>query len=299
MDAADLITGYASAGLGVFPLQTMRDGRCTCGWAGCHSPAKHPLIPHAHRKDDPARDTCRGECGRLGHGLYDATTDLGQIAEWLAAYPGCNWAVRPPLGVIILDVDPRNGGGTAMLELQDKHGKLPPTLTAKTGGGGLHIWLSYNGPTRGKLTTGVDVKCNTGYVVAPPSLHESGRHYDWLDTRPAAYAPQWVKNMLNPPVRRFPPRQSQAGEGSLDGLIRAVLAAGTGPGSRNDRLYWACCRAHEKGLDTGPLVDAAISLGLTTHAALATANSAAHAPPKAQNTRPPSVAEFMSRKATV
>jgi hypothetical protein len=35
------------------------------------------------------------------------------------------------------------------------------------------------GCSRGNLPAGIDVKGDGGYVVAPPSLHESGRHYQF------------------------------------------------------------------------------------------------------------------------
>lgn len=300
MDAGELVAGYIEAGIGVFPLHGVRDGLCTCGRpegpnpGDCHSPAKHPLLGLAHRKDDPARATCQGECGKLGHGLYDASTDPGQVSEWLGRYPGCNWGIRPPVGVLVLDVDPRNNGDVELRKLEQENGLLPTTLTAQTGSGGLHLWLSYNGPTRGKLCTGVDVKTNKGYLVAPPSLHICGGRYFWLEQAPAAYAPDWVKARMNPPVRHYVPRPGGAGR-SADGLLRHVLGAGSEAGERNRRLYWACCRAHENGLDVGPLVDAAVGLGLVRAAAEATARSAANPPPRPGAPSHPSAAEFMRR----
>lgn len=259
-DAAELVPAYAEAGLAVLPLHTLRGGACTCGRPpgtgadDCHSPAKHPLTRH---------------------GKDDATTDLGTIAEWFARWPGCNWGVRPPLGTVVLDVDPRNGGATAITALQEEHGQLPPTLTARTGSGGLHIWLSYNGPTRGKLCTGVDIKSNSGYLVAPPSVHASGGVYTWVNQAPAAYAPQWVKNILNPPIRLRPPGERA---GKIDPLI--LFVAGSQEGERNKRLYWAACRAHEAGLDPEPLVEAAVGIGLSHLDATATVRSAEHAAPR-------------------
>lgn len=296
-DAAESITGYIEAGVGVFPLHSVRNGMCTCGRpAGsgpgdCHSPAKHPILGMAHRWDDPARQTCHGECGVLGHGLYDASTDPTQVGEWLARYPGCNWGIRPPVGVLVLDVDPRNGGDAELRKLEQKYATLPATLTAQTGSGGLHIWLSYNGPTRGKLCTGVDVKTNKGYVVAPPSTHICGGRYSWLDESPAAYAPDWVKARMNPPIVRRPPIVPGRGLGDIAHLVRVVTDATEG--SRNDRLYWAACRAHEAGLDTDPLIDAAVSVGLVHMAAVATVKSAENAPPRPAAPAHPTPAEFM------
>lgn len=243
MSTIDVLTGYCEADAAVLPLHTMRDGGCTCRRA-CASPAKHPLLGLAHGKNDPLRLTCRGECGKPGHGLYDATVDPAQVSKWIARYPGCNWGVRPPVGVVVIDVDPRNGGDVELARLGAAHGNLPPTLTARTGSGGFHYWLTYSGPTRGKLATGIDVKSNTGYVVVPPSLHEVGGIYEWTDNRPAAYAPQWVKDILNPPQKRRPPLVPGSGGGK--GLIEFVARQPFG--EINDSLYWASCRAAQAGI---------------------------------------------------
>lgn len=257
MDAADIIPAYAAAGLPVLPLHGTRPGGyCSCGRpAGtgprdCHSPGKHPL-------------TRRGK--------DDATTDPDQIGQWLARWPACNWGVRPPLGVIVLDIDPRNGGDTALADLEQRHGPLPATLTARTGSGGEHRWLTYRGPARGRLCTGVDVKTNSGYLVAPPSVHACGGTYVWLDDRPAAPTPRWVATVLNPPAPRLPYRPG----GRIEPLVRFVAA---GPeGERNRRLFWAACRAVEAGIDPAPLIDAAVGVGVVAPAAAATVRSAARA----------------------
>lgn len=298
MDLVETLTSYAGIGLAVFPLHGVRNSMCGCGRpegkgpGDCHSPAKHPLLGLAHGKDDPLRATCHGECGRLGHGLYDATTDMGLIAEWLGQYPGCNWGIRPPVGVLVLDIDPRNGGDDALDALEHKHGALPPTLTARTGSGGWHRWLTYNGPARGKLCTGVDVKTNKGYLVAPPSQHISGGTYEWIDQSPAAYAPDWVKAIMNPPIVHA---RHTGGGGGLDTLVKFVSESTEG--ERNARLYWAACRAHERGVDPQPLVDAAVAVGLVLGAALATVRSAANAAPRPAATQHPTVAAFMRRTA--
>lgn len=274
-DAADLIPNYARSGVGVLPLHTAPGGLCSCGWSECPSAGKHPWLGVAHRKGDPVRGQCKGQCGRTGHGVHDATTDLGQIAEWLARWPGCNWGGEPPKGVVVIDVDPRNGGHRTLAEMQEATGPLPATLTARTGSGGRHLWFTYSGPSRGRIGQGIDVKKQGGYVVLPPSVHACGGTYQWTDQRPAVSAPRWLRLKLNPPARTpFPIDQ----RGNLDGLIKFVFTADEG--QRNDRLYWACCRARETGLDTAALIDAAEAVGLTRPAAEATARSAANAAPR-------------------
>jgi Bifunctional DNA primase/polymerase, N-terminal len=258
VNAAELVPEYIAAGLPVFPCR-----------------GKLPAIRTAHPEGDPARGRCRGECGRLGHGLYDATTDPGQVAEWLAEFPRANWAVRPPVGLVVLDVDPRHGGARQLAELTQRHGRLPATLTARTGGGGLHVWLGYRGPLRGQLCPGVDLKGPGGYVIVPPSVHpETSRPYVWLDPdATTAPAPAWLRTMLAPPrAPRAATRTAVPGDRKLAGLVRTVTEAQ--PGSRNQRLFWAACRAVEAGLDVAPLIAEAIGAGLPAAEAERTAASA-------------------------
>lgn len=213
----------------------------------------------------------RGKHPRTAHAKDDATDDPKVITEWWTRWPDANIGVRPPAGIVVLDVDPRNGGDGELHRLQVEHGLLPRTLTCRTGSGGLHIWLAYLGATRGKLGAGIDVKTNSGYLVAPPSVHpDTGRPYRWVDQSPTASAPAWVRRLLSPPaVRRRP---VGAASGSLAGLLRVVLDATDG--ELNNRLYWACCRACEDGLDNAELVDAAVAKGHPRRGAENTALSA-------------------------
>src|SRR5262245_52926628 len=64
-------------------------------------------------------------------------------------------------------------------------GKLPPTVTVETGGGGRHLYFQY---PHGRLITGrsawrpgIDIKSNGGYVIAPPSRHKSGGSYRFAE----------------------------------------------------------------------------------------------------------------------
>jgi hypothetical protein len=76
-------------------------------------------------------------------------------------------------GLLVLDIDGPEGNET----LASKDLLLPLTLTAKTGKG-THFYFRYpddreirNFPRK---LPGLDLRGEGGYVVAPPSLHESG-----------------------------------------------------------------------------------------------------------------------------
>lgn len=114
------------------------------------------------------------------HGALDATTDLDVIGGWYRRWPTAGVGIATD-GLLVLDVDPRNGGNDTLERLVHELGALPATVTCDTGGGGLHLYFwAVDGPLRGKLGAGLDVKRGRGhYVLAPPSLHASRRRYTW------------------------------------------------------------------------------------------------------------------------
>ena len=86
-------------------------------------------------------------------------------------------------GLIVIDIDPRNGGDRTYDSLLEEYGVIPETIVVNTGGGGRHIYLKHEKGLNGgnnKLGAGVDVKSDKGYVVAPPSNHVLGL-YEWRE----------------------------------------------------------------------------------------------------------------------
>jgi hypothetical protein len=179
------------------------------GWPVLPLRGKVPAIGSAHRIGDPLRGYCKGNCGRDGHGVLDATTDLARIsAWWLKAYPGANIGVRLPANVFVVDVDPRNGGSESVRNIEATYGPFPHTLTVISGrgDGGCHRY--YRRPS-GKLTSqnlgaGIDIKTSSGYVVAPPSIHpDSGRPYTRIEA-PIEEPPPWLVDLIRPPSLMLP-----------------------------------------------------------------------------------------------
>ena len=80
-----------------------------------------------------------------------------------------------------------------------------------TGGGGWHIYFAIAPATRYKnkpLAPGIDVRGYGGLVVAPPSLHQSGRNYAWMhgpDSAALAAIPPWLAALLQPPPPKLRP----------------------------------------------------------------------------------------------
>ena len=87
-------------------------------------------------------------------------------------------------GIWVLDVDPRNDGGSSLECLEREIGPVPATIEQITGGGGRHLVFAYPEGCRvrqgnHRLGRGLDVKSDGGYVVAEPSRHVSGTAYAW------------------------------------------------------------------------------------------------------------------------
>jgi putative DNA primase/helicase len=164
----------ARSGIPVFPLHSALAGECSCGIKKCGRKGKHPRTPR---------------------GFKDATTDVLTIERWWTAHPdaGLWMPTGSPSGVLVIDVDPRNGGDITLASLQNTFGAFPPTRTVKTGGGGQHIYFQLpDGPFFKDLGAGVDVKADGGYVVLPPTTHESGASYEVIDASEPALAPPWL-----------------------------------------------------------------------------------------------------------
>lgn len=122
------------------------------------------------------------------NGFKAATTDPDRIAEWWDQYPDSNVGIATGkvsggLVVIDLDIDEDKGknGYEVLKDWQREHGALQETAMVITGRGGYHYYYRDSGTWRNRtgLYEGVDVRGDGGYVVAPPSVHENGRRYEW------------------------------------------------------------------------------------------------------------------------
>lgn len=137
-----------------------------------------PVFPLSPGRKEPLIARTAG-----GNGFHDATTDPRKIDEWWHDFPEANIGNPPSEREVVIDVDPRAGGDASLDELAHRLGPLPETVTTKTGGGGWHyrFLIPQGTDLPARLAPGVDLKGGgSGYVVLPPSLHESGRLYLWV-----------------------------------------------------------------------------------------------------------------------
>jgi len=106
------------------------------------------------------------------------------LHEWFRRTPDFNVAIVTGAlsGLVVVDVDPRHGGKEILKKLEREYGPLPATVESITGGGGRHIYFSHPGGVvhnRTNIEPGIDLRGDGGCIVAPPSVHPSGKRYRW------------------------------------------------------------------------------------------------------------------------
>jgi hypothetical protein len=220
----------------------------------------------------PCRETCptareMAACPcLLCHGCYAGTTAPEAVTAMWEALPHSliGIATGAVSGLVVLDFDTHtaNRNGLASIPTLRDRGLITRTVTAKTGGGGLHMYFTHPGePTpndnRGKLAPGVDVKGDGGFVIAPPSAKRNGLAYSWFpdlspwEMKPDDLAPE-VLSIISKEQRQ--PQRPGVGvshnnydpETVIEKFSEALdILRLTGVGSRNENLYRAACRGGE------------------------------------------------------
>lgn len=231
---------YAEMGFKVFPIHSPvhKSGTwtCSCGNEECRNPAKHP---------------------RTKNGLHDASDHPDQIEAWWKIWPSANIGIVTgnASGFFVLDVDsndsiedPKEGFATMRKLQPSNEADYTETVATITGSGGQHFWYSLpNGDPPIPIATGtnifgpefpdVDVRGEGGYIIAPPSVHISGRRYEFdagssfAEGQTINPAPTWLLQRLLA-VKSSAPRRLKLGETSTPGLLMDKL----GKGQRNDGL---------------------------------------------------------------
>lgn len=198
-DCAQAALGYLALGWSVLPVKP-RDKRPLLAWE-----------PLQHERPAPA-----------------------EVLGWFARWPAANIGIVTGAvsGLVVLDVDPHHGGAESLERLALGRGTLPATVEAVTGGGGRHLYFRHPGAVVGNrvgLRPGLDLKGDGGYVVAPPSLHPSGRRYAWRSgCSPADLAPAPM------PFWLLDPHATRPGHSLAE--WRALVREGVPEGRRNSTM---------------------------------------------------------------
>jgi hypothetical protein len=236
-EIANAVESYRMAGLIPFPVckPSLRGG-CVQHGPGCRHPGKTPLL---------------GGWNRLVPGDDHIVDSVFEQHGW-----DTNIGIRTgqAAGLYVLDLD----GG-------DAPGPVGNPLKVATGRvGGWHLWYKPNGtaiPTKIGATNGLDFMGEDGYVLAPPSLHASGRQYTWkadgafdLDSRPDV--PGWVLDL--PSVRAKAEAASlpdaEDGEVRIGRAAREFLENGAEE-SQRDHAVKAAVNLLGRGMDSDEVIN--------------------------------------------
>lgn len=118
-------------------------------------------------------------------------------------------------------------------------------LAVRTGGGGAHFYYHYpTGETIGNrakiLSRQIDLRGEGGYIVAPPSIHPNGTHYEWLSRNHEQlesvpiFLPEWIadsdqaekcstsRHSVKCPARYIRSIRALSGEGGHNQTYRAA-----------------------------------------------------------------------------
>lgn len=218
---------YMRKGWAVVPLWWPVGDICSCPQGPeCTSPGKHPHSKHGTREP-------------LKSGL--------DVDLYWHEFPLCNIGIATgrASGVVVLDVDPGKGGWDSMKQLWARYGPPGPTLCSVTGGGGRHILFRYPGDAMQNAVgymPGIDIRADGGLIVAPPSLHGSGKLYRWhKDGHPRnkipAPMPKWMEVFSKAADRRRRDNNASRTKSSKYGRILDIdLIPVIDDGGRNNAL---------------------------------------------------------------
>lgn len=223
-------------------------------WALWYAELGIPVVPVKARDKRPL----------TAHGCRDATTNAERIEKWWGNWPNANIGIATGAGdrpLCVLDVDIGHGSGKqgdeTLKELEAQHGKLPNTWVCRTGGGGLHYYFVCDDPSitvGADVLPGLDFRGRGGYVIAPPSVHKSGRRYEWsAGSNPEkgiqlAKIPGWLVDLL----RRG---KQSTGEHRADDTPDIIPE-----GSRNDEMFRLASSLRARGLTVEEITAAMIVL---------------------------------------
>jgi KaiC/GvpD/RAD55 family RecA-like ATPase len=171
-----------------------------------------------------------------------------EVSDWFDRWPDANIGIvtGKVSGIVVFDLDSDHA-----VQYAEDEGGFPDTPKVKTGKG-YHCYMKYPGfvvrnDVRKELD--IDIRADGGYVVAPPSIHGSGNHYEWedcssiFDVEPAPCEPwqiDYLKDITkdsSKSVKEEPPIPSKgadtASKGKAKGDYADILNNGAAEGMRN------------------------------------------------------------------
>lgn len=189
----------------------------------------------------------RAKAPANANGCSGASSDADVVAAWWQGHEERNVGVACGVksgGLIVLDIDVDEESGKngydAYFDWELEHGKLPNTVTARTGRGGMHLFYKAGCEVRNSTNAklGIDVRGEGGYVMAAPSVHPNGNCYEWVRS-PFEYEVAEADESVLAFIEFVRPRKGSASgaEGGAEHAERFELPDKIGNGERNDTLF--------------------------------------------------------------
>lgn len=209
----DAALALAKKGVHILPCCWAVDGNCAC--------------PFKHTGHDI------GKAPLTKRGVNDSSNSIRQVFDWWQQYPLANIAID--LGRSeLLDVAP----DAPEWDKRFHEWGLPETASFQSGGGEGHNHYLYRRPQDTPLINinrpdEYDIQPR-GYSVAPGSVHQSGRAYQWVtdftwrDVEDLPYPPEWALEMVQQRQAEKEARGEDAGDLDVSNAIPRLdlLAAG-------------------------------------------------------------------------
>lgn len=113
-----------------------------------------------------------------------------EIQQWWQKTPDANVGIVTGKISEMTVVDVEAGGDIS---------KLPDTTVIRTGGGGWHYYYRYEPGVKNsaRILPLTDIRGDGGYVVAPPSIHQSGRAYEVISKKPMVPFPSHLFGVVS------------------------------------------------------------------------------------------------------
>jgi len=220
----------------------------------------------------------------------ESSSEPDKVEEMWSLMPNANIGIDcGKSGLVVIDVDDI----AAIKDLSERFGFDPSaddTAVARTGRGGLHIYYRAGEEevrnSASKIADHVDIRGAGGYVVAPPSLHESGNTYEWIHRGAPKPIPESMVRAFNyreePKPIVLPPERAHEKWGLAILAAEAFAVETSRPGERNNQLnksaflvYGAVKGGHlDQSLAELRLLQAAVHVGLAEDEARRTLDSA-------------------------
>jgi hypothetical protein len=189
---------------------------------------------------------------------------IEEVSTWFTNWPEANIGIVTGKisNLVVFDLDSEHA-----VQYAEDEGGFPDTVKAKTGKG-YHIYVQHPGfevknDVRKELD--IDLRGDGGYVAAPPSIHGSGRQYEWeegfsiFEIDPAECEP-WMIDYLkavtensSKPAPKKPPKLADSANKAIksdDGDSYAdILINGAQEGMRNHTATKLIGHLLGKGID--------------------------------------------------